>query len=243
MQTRTLQIILASVVIISSAVLAYAITPREVMGQLSGSFDLAQIVPEQFGDWKVVPSVRLVEPEPDSLSKQIYSQELGRGYRDHEGNLVMLLIAYGPDQSARLQVHRPEICYAAAGFRVLPTSTSVVAYRKAAPPLPVRRLTAQRESRREPITYWTRIGDEVSRTAIERQLVRLRFLLRGKIADGVLVRVSTIGLTQEKAFLLHDRFIRELFAAIAPSNLSFFVGSHVTTKHAQVSLNVHEGKK
>lgn len=224
MQPRPLQIILASVVIISSAVLAFAITPREMMTRSSDLFDLKRIVPKQFGDWRVVPSVRLIEPEPGSLSRQLYSQELGRGYRDHDGNLVMLLIAYGPDQSARLQLHRPELCYAAAGFRVLPTFSSSVVYRKDLPPLPVRRLLAKRESRREPITYWTRIGENITGNVIDRQLARLRLLAHGRIADGVLIRVSTIGLASEKAYSLQDHFIRELLAAIAPENLSFFVG-------------------
>jgi hypothetical protein len=52
----------------------------------------------------------------------------------------------------------------------------------------------------------------------------LKLVLRGKIADGALIRVSTIGLPDEIAYPLQDRFIRDLLAAVAPDDLSFFIG-------------------
>jgi EpsI family protein len=226
MYRRSLQIVLASLAIVSSAVLAYAITPREMMARSSDTFDLRKIIPSEFGEWTLEPNVRLVEPEPeaDSMARLLYSQEAAYGYRDREGRLVMLLIAYGPNQSARLQLHRPELCYTAAGFRISPTSKAEVSYRTDASPLKLLRLSAQREARFEPISYWMRVGDDVATSVIERNLIRLKLVLRGKIADGALIRVSTIGLTEETAYPLHDRFIRDLLAAVAPDDLSFFVG-------------------
>ena len=119
MKIREIQILLASFAILSSAVLAQAIVPRVSMARTVGSFDLEEVIPRAFGDWKPVPEVRIVEPPgSDTLAREIYSQEIARGYADRDGHIIMLLIAYGMSQSDRLQLHRPEICYAAQGFRV-----------------------------------------------------------------------------------------------------------------------------
>jgi EpsI family protein len=236
MIVRPLQITLASLAIVLSAVVAYALTPREMMARASNSFDLAKIIPHQFGEWTVVPNVTFVEPEPEGLARELYSQEVGLGFMDHDHHLVMLLIAYGPDQSARLQVHRPERCYASIGFHVSPTFRAEVTYREGVAPLPLLRLTAQRETRHEPISYWTRIGDDVPVGVIERNLVRLRLALQGKIADGALIRVSTLGLPDETAFQIHDRFIHDLLEAIAPEDRDFFVGDRTQLVQSSAKL-------
>ena len=59
---------------------------------------------------------------PDSLEATIYNQEASRGFVDPEGHVVMLMVAYGESQSDRLQLHHPEVCYTAQGFRVSRTS-------------------------------------------------------------------------------------------------------------------------
>jgi EpsI family protein len=225
MKARAVQAVLAVAAILASAVLASAVVPRETMARSSESFDIRNIVPKEFGEWKLVPGVRLIEPPgSDTLSRQLYSQELGRGYVDREGHVVMLLVAYGPNQSQRLQLHRPEICYAAEGFRVSRSFRTEVLFREDTAPLKMTRLTAQREARLEPVSYWMRVGDDVSTGVIERQIIRLKYVFRGIIPDGALVRVSTTGLPVEMAYQVQDRFIRDLLAAVAPENLSFFVG-------------------
>ena len=70
----------------------------------------------------------------------------------------MLMVAYGESQSDRLQLHHPEVCYTAQGFRVSRTSAIKLDYSPSAPPLKLTRLVAQREERVEPISYWMRIG-------------------------------------------------------------------------------------
>ena len=91
--------------------------PRESMIRASDKFDLQTMIPPQFGEWTEVPGLQLVRPtEPDALENQLYSQEFGRGYVDREGHVVMLMIAYGPSQSDRLQLHCPEECYVAKAF-------------------------------------------------------------------------------------------------------------------------------
>ena len=197
----------------------------------SASLDLQRVIPKQFGSWSLVPEVVPVTPgepegyvQPDEYSTRIYSQEVGRTYTDGRGNIVMLMVAYGPVQNYRLKAHRPEMCYTAAGFRVSAKTEATLSYRDGAPPLKVARLVAERESRFEPISYWIRVGNDIASSPIESQLARLKYGLHGVIPDGALIRISTINLPQEASFKLQDQFIRDLLAAIPPADVKFFTG-------------------
>lgn len=235
MKVSPLQAVLASVAIVGAAGLAHVAVPRELMAISSESFDLQQVVPRQFGEWTYDARIRLVEPAADGIARQIYSQEVGRGFRDREGNLVMLLVAYGPNQTARLQLHRPEICYVAEGFRVSTPADASVTYREGAAPLNLLRLTARRESRVEPISYWVRVGDDISNGVWSRQISRMKLTLRNKVADGALIRVSTIGVAENKSYEVQDRFIRDFYDALAPQDRAFFFGGERTYNQASRS--------
>jgi EpsI family protein len=221
-----LRALVAGAVILLAAGLAHVMTPTELMARSSDTFDLQSMIPRQFGEWTQVPGILLVEPtEPDALERQLYAQEIGRGYADRDGHIVMLVVAYGPSQSNRLQLHRPEVCYVAEGFRVFPPFETELSYRDGAPPLKLKRLIAQRPLRFEPISYWMRVGDRTATGVFDRQLIKLMYGLRGIIPDGMLVRVSTVGLTETAAYAVQDRFIRDLLAALGPENLKYFVGA------------------
>jgi EpsI family protein len=221
----------AAALILAAAGLAQVMVPRELMARASEKFALQTVIPGQFGEWTQVPGIRLVEPiEPDALARQLYSQEMGRGYVDGEGHLVMLMVAYGPSQGDRLQLHRPEECYVAEGFRVSPALETKVSYGSGS--LKLKRLSAQRAQRFEPISYWMRVGDDVATGVLDRQFIKLKYGLRGIIPDGTLVRVSTIGLPEAAAYVVQDRFIRDLLAAVAPENLKYLIGAQSQTLEA-----------
>ena len=80
-----------------------------------------------------MPEISPVKPTEGLFSqtrfRKIYSQEVGRGYSDGHGNIVMLLVAYGPVQNYRLKSHRPEICYTANGFRISEKTEAAFSYR------------------------------------------------------------------------------------------------------------------
>jgi EpsI family protein len=232
MKINRIQVILAALAILGAAVLAQVLAPRELMARTSAAPSLDSVIPKQFGVWTLVPQLSPVTPadpegyvQPDPYSAKIYSQEVGRGYTDGHGNIVMLMVAYGPVQNFRLKAHRPEMCYTAAGFRISDKVDGTVDYRDGARPIKATRLIAERESRLEPITYWMRVGNDVTNGIVDRQLVRLKYGLRGIIPDGALIRVSTIGLPKEASFRLQDQFIRDLLAAIPPQELKFFTGN------------------
>ena len=230
MKFNRVQVILASVAILAAAVLAQVLTPHELMARSSGTLNLQDVIPKKFGIWTLIPDISPVSPtDPDAyveLDKfaKVYSQEVGRGYSDGHGNIVMLMVAYGPVQNYRLKAHRPEICYTANGFRISNMFKSTLAYRDGGPAINVTRLTAQRESRVEPVTYWLRVGNDIATGPVESQMIRLKYGLQGLIPDGALIRFSTIGLAPEASFKLQDQFIRDLMAAIPPQDLKFFTG-------------------
>ena len=232
MKVNRIQVILASTAILGTALLAQVLTPHTLMARASAAPSLESIIPRQFGTWRLVPEISPVTPtdpeayvQPDPLSAKVYSQEVGRGYTDGRGNIVMLLVAYGPVQNYRLKSHRPEICYTANGFRVSGKTETTVNYGDGAAPIKAVRLIAERESRFEPISYWMRVGNDISNSVIDNQLSRFKYGLHGIIPDGALVRISTVGLPEEASFKLQDQFIRDLLAAIPPQELKFFTGT------------------
>ncbi len=229
MKISPVQAIVASLVILAAGLLGEAFKPQQLMASPSTVLDLEKAIPRQFGEWKYVPSVGLVTPtdaqDADRRGSGIYSQEVARGYADRAGNVVMLLVAYGPVQDGRLKAHFPEVCYNAAGFRVSAKITAGVTYQDGAAPLILSRLTAVKERRFEPVSYWMRVGNDVATGVFDRQMARLKYGLRGLIPDGALIRVSTVGLAEDVSYRLQDQFIRDLITAVPPENRKFFVGS------------------
>ena len=231
MKINPVQASLAAIAILTTAVLAQVLAPRELMASASSTLELEKIIPQQFGRWTYVPNIGLVTPsepegyvETNKTAATIYSQELGRGYSDGEGHVVMFLVAYGPVQNYRLKSHRPEVCYTAAGFRVSNKSSADVAYRDGAAPLKLERLITERESRFEPVSYWRRVGNDISTGVFENQITRLKYGMRGLVPDGALVRVSVIGLPADQSFKLQDQFIRDLLNAVDPKTQRFLIG-------------------
>lgn len=232
MKVNRIQVILACIAVLGSAVLVKILAPSQLMARSSTAPTLENVIPKKFGTWTLVPEISPVKPtdpegfyQPDALSAKVYTQEVGRGYTDGHGNIVMLLVAYGPVQNYRLKSHRPEICYTANGFRISDKTQATVNYRGDAKSIKMTRLIAQRETRLEPLSYWIRVGNDIANGVIDHQLSRLKYGLRGLIPDGALIRVSTINLPSEASYKLQDQFIRDLLAAIPPSELKFFTGA------------------
>jgi EpsI family protein len=230
MRINPLQAAFASLAILSAAALSEAIRPRELLASTQIAPNLEKVIPQQFGQWHLVPNIGLVTPSDpgaylkQELSARIYSQEISRGYADAAGNVVMFLVAYGPVQNYRLKSHLPEVCYSAAGFRVSPKTITEVSYRPGVKPLTVSRLIAEKERRFEPITYWMKVGGDVATGVFDRQIARMKYGVRGIIPDGALIRVSTVGLSESASYALQDQFIKDLLAALSAKDRKFFTG-------------------
>jgi EpsI family protein len=175
---------------------------------------LETAVPRDFGDWTALKSEpnQVVNPQTEALLKSIYSQILTRTYVHKDGYRIMLSLAYGDDQTGGLQAHRPEICYPAQGFRL--TSQADAELPTAYGPIEVRRLTTVLKTRREPVTYWLTIGDEVIRDRMQKRLAAIRLAFTGQIPDGLLFRASSIDEDHARAFAMQQRFVSDLMSAI-----------------------------
>lgn len=231
MKINPYQAVAVAIALIAAAILAEVLKPRELMAKQTASINIESTIPREFGDWKMVPGVGVVTPgdvvevaDPNEETNKIYSQEVSRTYVNREGQIVMLLVAYGPVQNNRLKAHRPEICYSASGFRV---SEKFGASLNVGPnhSIKLTRLVTQRESRFEPVTYWMRFGHDIVTGVVDRQLSRIKYGLQGLIPDGALVRFSTIGVSRDQSFAIQDRFIRDFLNSIEPSKRAFFAGA------------------
>lgn len=189
--------------------------------------DLETMFPARFGDWQVDTSLPVVLPAPDVQAKldAIYNQVLARTYVNRRsGERVMLSVAYGGDQSDGMQAHLPEVCYPAQGFELRSQMTVVLE-------LEGRRITARRlvtrlGSRVEPVTYWLTLGETVAATRTERKLQQMRYGLRGLVADGMLVRVSTIDREAAHAFDVQVSFLQAMALAIPRDSVDRVLGNH-----------------
>jgi len=215
--------ILFGVPLIAAAGAAQALKPRNRLNFL-GDKKLEDVVPLSFAGWEVIPSNAIVLPEvrEGSLASELYDQQLGRLYVSDTRRPVMLVMAYGNTQSDLLQLHRPEACYSAVGFEISQSRRTDIPV--ATTSLPARELLATSNDRIEPVLYWTRIGDFLPTSGNEQRLMKLRTEMQGYVADGILVRMSTVGEGTAEEFADLRIFAAEMLKASKPSGLAALVG-------------------
>lgn len=211
---------------ICAALSAPILRPTHKLSEARPSNELELIIPQQFGDWHEVQlsSGEIVDPRQKEKIDRIYSKTLARTYVNGDGYKIMLSLAYGTDQTDEKQVHRPEVCYPAQGFAIedLRTGRLSVASEKS---VPVTRLITIQGVRHEPVTYWITIGDQVVLTSLQKKIAELRYVLRKEIADGMLVRFSSIDANSERAFSMQEQFAQQMIAALAPDSQPRFIGN------------------
>jgi EpsI family protein len=206
----------ASLMAVCSWFGAYA-QPQTRMADLHPRSPLAQVLPAAFGDWRVDEMASNVELPPDVAAqvKAIYTEVADRVYVNNKGERIMLTIAYGRDQSDGFKVHRPEVCYAAQGFTVASPQDATLSL--GSHDIDVKHVDTHMGARKEPVTYWMVIGDQVVSTATRHKLQQVRYALDGLIADGLLVRVSSLSPEPEAAYAAQAAFVREWRMHVPPS--------------------------
>jgi exosortase B len=205
--------------------LAFALTPTIKVSELGPRVDLENMIPKQFGDWNFDPMVAPLQTDPETAATldRLYNQILSRTYVDSRNRRVMLLIAYGGDQSESMQVHKPEVCYPSLGFQIhnvtrggLDTGLGQI---------PVGRMVAVLGQRVEPVTYWMTLGDKIAEGGGGAwKLEQIKYGLTGKIPDGLLFRVSSITNNDGAAFQAQQDFTRDLIRALPEKDRARFIG-------------------
>jgi exosortase B len=210
MQAKAVASLLAALMC-GAAVAAVVMTPTKKFPPIH----LETAMPDSFGVWSTVEeTMRIVDPQVTGGIERIYNEILTRTYVNPNGDRIMLSMAWGDDQRGERQVHRPEICYPAQGFKVEPISDGTLTTTFG--DISVRRLTTSMGSRHEPVTYWVAMAGSVVRNDYDKRMVQLLLLLTGHIPDGLLFRVSSIDPDANHAFKLHQQFVADMMAALPP---------------------------
>lgn len=194
-----------------ASALGYALQPAKLVENDTNKIDLEAMIPMAFGDWALDKSVIPLLASPDVQEKidSIYNQVLSRTYINSNMQRVMVSIAYGSNQSDSMQIHKPEVCYPAQGFQIRRNNINDL-LELDSKKLNVQRLIAYKGSRVEPITYWIRVGDVSDFRSFRLKLEKLKFGLSGKIPDGLLFRVSSLGKNEVLEYKTQDEFISAL---------------------------------
>lgn len=211
-----------------AAGLTVVATPKPLAVNRMKNIQLAKLIPTQFGDWTAETELTpiMVNPEVEKELDKIYTQTLSRTYLDSQGDQLMLSIAYGGIQNSTMHAHRPEVCYLAQGFEVGKLTKTYVDTPVGR--IPVMRLDAKQGTRNEPITYWIRVGDYITRGVVEQNLVQLSYGLTGRWRDGLLVRVSVISDNERHAYRLEQSFVSDMLQAVPGKDRSILIGKLAT---------------
>jgi EpsI family protein len=191
----------------------------------NAAFDLESAVPAAFSGWRIDPGMLPVMPSPDVQANldRLYRQVVARTYVNANGERMMLTVAHGGDQSDALKAHRQEVCYRAQGFVVRGVERGALTANGRR--IDVTRFNAVRGERAEPVTYWFTMGERVVLGRLERLRVQLAHGLRGRVPDGLLVRVSSIDDNPGRAHAAQAAFVGALAAAVPERHASRLVGA------------------
>ena len=199
---------------------AFAAQPRRTLVNFS-RVALDGLIPTAVGPWSGVDDADVVPEQVDASID--HGQTLARSYLGEGVEPVMLVVSYHGPESPDLKVHRPETCYAVAGFEAGQPRLTPVALTPAFQ-VPSVGFTARREQRTETVLYWTRVGDRFPQTLTAQRLDFLGEALRGVRADGLLMRASAIGADPAASEAVLRRFCAMLVAAASPDGRKLLLG-------------------
>lgn len=217
-------LILGALMVLASG-LTKVLTPTVQLSKSRPALELGTAIPVQFGEWKEERNLAsvVVNPQMEATIKKIYTQTLSRTYINHNGERIMLSIAYGNDQRDGVALHYPEVCYPAQGFQVISSRQGVLVTAQGA--IPVQRLETNFANKRfEPVTYWTTVGDETVTGGISKKIAEMRYGLKGEIPDGLIFRISSINTDTQAAFALQESFAKVLLNELQPDMRLRFAG-------------------
>ncbi len=202
--------------------LAVARTPKQRYADLSEK-QFEALFPRSFGNWHTLPTSELVMPPESELANKLYQHILTRTFVDSNGVAVMFLAAYNSMQLNNVQLHRPEICYYAGGFSIDESKPYQIASQ--AGMLPARMVVASLGSRKENILYWTRIGEDFPQSWVGQRIAMTKANLEGFMADGLLLRMSSINPDSEQALKDMSRFMTDMMNHVSPAARRVLVGT------------------
>ncbi|MBS1142139.1 MAG: epsI [Proteobacteria bacterium] len=199
----------------AASVIAYSAKPTRFMADISPRKTLAEEVPTEFLHWKKgrTDLAAVLDPTQQAVLNYLYTETLSANYINPSNRLVMLSIAYGKDQSDGHDVHKPDLCYPAQGFKVLEQRdmTLVLDDQRS---ITVRYMKTQLGNRIEPLVFWTTAGDYVYQTKLQKKIIGMKYSAENLIPDGLVLRVSMIEPDPEIALTVISDFIKTWYDAM-----------------------------
>lgn len=207
----------------AASVLTVWMTPKSTHST-SLNVSLADTIPSSFADWKHLdlPKLSVINPDDADYLNSLYSQLFDRVYINSENTMIMLSIAYGAEQRRNMLAHFPELCYPAQGFNIDDAQTMRIPL--LAGSVDVKQIKTRRGNRFEDVTYWARVGKKLVSSRSDQKWESVKYGLNGVIPDGLIFRVSSIGV--DDGFALHETFINDLFASIDPVTQQFLASDY-----------------
>jgi EpsI family protein len=209
---------------------SFVLYPNKRFSRL-GTLKLEKAVPLSVGAYAGNSDAELLgAAEPGSLTARLYDQTVGRRYANPQtGDTIDLLVAHGPEQSNENQLHRPDTCYPAFGYKTLSSRSDAVRLHSGAQ-VPVRELHLTAMNRIETVIYWARVGDDLPVSQDEQRLQRIRLALSGYIGDGALVRFSMVGSDTQAAARTIHAFIADFVHSLSPQAKLALLGATLAPK-------------
>lgn len=204
-----------------SSGIAFARQP-EVINPVVDHDEFTSWIPSNFGSWSLVTSSGVVLPPEDELSDRTYDNLVTRVFAAPDSPPVMLLIAYNNTQDGVVQAHRPEVCYPVGGFELSDTRPFEMPI--GGKLVPANIFTATGPNRVEQVVYFSRIGNSFPRNWAAQRLAVIEANLAGEIPDGMLMRVSTLGISQASAQPLLSDFSNQFFSNSDPELQQLLIG-------------------
>lgn len=176
---------------LGSAALIAALIDWRFQSAMPAMRRFEDIIPGRLGPWQRSLAGDVAIPTAETPGDGAYDEVITRQYVDQSGALILLLLAHGSAQSGNAQLHRPETCYPASGFKLTEKQDAVVRTAGAGA-IDALTLTAVAPGRIEHILYWSRIGRDFPTSSAAQRWATFRNTLDGSVPDGALVRISTI---------------------------------------------------
>ena len=170
----------------AGGLVTFAAKPRPISGPLQ---ELDKLVPNDVGGWKANETDAIKVPQPDRYSQSVYEQVLVKHYFKSGQKPITLLMAYNRAQSYSSQLHRPEICYPASGFKIIEKENLELSFNGDV--IPSSYLRATRGQRQDGVLYFTRLGDYFPLTLLQLRRKIAASVFTTGVQDGIVFRLST----------------------------------------------------
>lgn len=191
-------------------------------------FNMEEFVPDRIGDWVKGASTVDAVPQLTAYERSVYEQVVVRHYFKRGALPITLLMAHNRAQSFSSELHRPDVCYPASGFKVLSRQALIL-------PLPIGQIPANylraiRGARQDGVLYFTRIGDSFPATLLQQRLDIVQSVFNRQEPDGIVFRLSTPATADQTRLVELKDFASAFYLALPIKGRQILAGAHLSEK-------------